>query len=198
MRLAGAEPLQLVHPRVSGRRKRGESAADAPDRRTLYRLSVLRQPQADGGVAPGGTSGQSQAGPAPDATDGAGVDCAETLAQPAASPTGGLPVPATGAGDRPRQSGLVERYHLPAHRTGVCLPGGGHRLAQSLCPGLAAIPYDGYGVLRGGAGGGDPALRHPGDLQYRSRQAVYQRGVHRPVEEAPNPYQHGRQGSRAG
>src|SRR4029077_4516885 len=68
---------------------------------------------------------------------------------------------------------------------------GDHGLVQPLCAGVGGIDFVGERLLRGGIGLGidDDAA---GDLQYRSRGAVHQRGIYEPSREAGHHDQHGR------
>ena len=52
------------------------------------------------------------------------------------------------------QPGLGRRHHLLAHGAGIPLPGGGHGLAQPVCPVLASVQHSGGRLLRRGSDGG--------------------------------------------
>src|SRR5258708_2004382 len=75
VRATRAEPLDLLLR--ADRRDVGRPALDATDRRTVYRLPVLRQPENHGGADPPRGGGQSEAGPAADADHGPGGDLSE-------------------------------------------------------------------------------------------------------------------------
>jgi putative transposase len=89
---------------------------------------------------------------------------------------------------RPR---LGQRYHLHPTAAGICLSGGDHGLVQPLCAGVGSIDFVGERLLRGGTGLGidDDAA---GDLQYRPRSAVHQRGFYEPSRGAGHHDQRGR------
>ena len=61
--------------------------------------------------------------------------------------------------------------YIPMAR-GFVYPGRRCRLVQPPGSGMAAVDYDGGGVLRRGAGGSSVALWHTGD-QHRSGQSVH-------------------------
>ena len=71
-----------------------------------------------------------------------------------ADPGAGLPVPAPRPGVDPGGRGLEFGYHLCADEAGVHVPDGGDRLVQPVRALVAAVEYDGRGVLPGGAGRG--------------------------------------------
>ena len=69
------------------------------------------------------------------------------------------PYPAAKRQNHPAQSGMGGGHHLPAHGSGVPLPGGGDGLAQPVRAGLASVQHPGDRLLRRGAGRGiDPVI----------------------------------------
>ena len=69
----------------------------------------------------------------------------------------------------------------------------GARLVQPPRPGVAAVDYDGGGVLHRDAGGRLGALRQAGDIQHRPGLAVHWPNLHRRARRQWHSHQHGRQ-----
>ena len=168
-----------------------EFAIDAVARRAIHTDAVLRNPE-DGLVARRARiRGQCETGTPADAGDGAGSDLSEATAVGSRVRTQDLSVSAGQPEDRTAGPRLGQRYHLHPPAAGLCLSGGDYGLVQPLCAGVGSIDFVGERLLRGGTGLGidyDAA----GDLQYRPRGAVHQRGIYEPSGEAGHHDQHGR------
>src|SRR6266851_2797544 len=168
-----------------------EFAIDAVDRRAIHTDAVLRNPE-DGLVAGRARiHGQHETGTPADAADGAGSDLCKATAVGSRARTQDLSVSAAQPQDRSAGPRLGQRHHLHPTAAGLCLSGGDHGLVQPLCAGVGSIDFVGECLLRGGTGlgiDGDAA----GDLQYRPRGAVHQRGFYEPSREAGHHDQHGR------
>src|SRR5260370_6564155 len=168
-----------------------EFEIDAVDRRAIHTDAVLRNPE-DGLVARRARiRGQCETGTPADAADGAGSDISEATAVGSRVRTQDLSVSAAQPQDRSAGPRLGQRYHLHPTAAGICLSGGDHGLVQPLCAGVGGIDFVGERLLRGGTGLGidDDAA---GDLQYRPRGAVHQRGFYEPSRGAGDHDQHGR------
>src|SRR5271165_3582035 len=168
-----------------------ESAIDAVDRRAIHTDAVLRNPE-DGLVARRARiRGQRETGTPADAGDGAGSALFEATAVGSRVRTQDLSVSAAQSQDRSARPRLGKRYHLHSPAAGLCLSGGDHGLVQPLRAGVGSIDFVGERLLRGGTGLGidDDAA---GDLQYRPRGAVHQRGIYEASGEAGHHDQHGR------
>ena len=168
-----------------------ESALDALDRRAIHTDAVLRNSE-DGLVARRARiRSQREAGTPADAADGAGGALSEATAVGSRVRTQDLSVSAAQPEDRSARPRLGQRYHLHSPAAGLCLSGGDHGLVQSLCAGVGSIDFVGERLLCGGTGLGidDDAA---GDLQYRPRGAIHQRGIYEPSREAGHHDQHGR------
>ena len=104
-----------------------------------------------------------------------------------------LPISAARAGDHAAEPGVGDGHYL--HRDGarLRLPRRGARLVQPPRPGVAAVDYDGGGVLHRDAGGRLGALRQAGDIQHRPGLAVHWPNLHRRARRQWHSHQHGRQ-----
>src|SRR5271169_5581983 len=168
-----------------------EFALDAVVRRAIHTDAVLRNPE-DGLVARRARlCGQRETGTPADAADGARSDLSKATAVGSRVRTQDLSVSAAQSQDRSTRPRLGRRYHLHSPAAGLCLSGGDHGLVQPLCAGVGSIDFVGERLLRGGTGLGideDAA----GDLQYRPRGAVHQRGIYEPSRAAGHHDQYGR------
>jgi len=195
MRLGGTGAFDVLL-RAGGAEQR-ELGVDAGDRRAVLEAAVLRLAADDGLAFRAGMGGQREAGGTADAGDGFAGDVTGTAHQSSPSRASSLPVFTEGHEDRAAQPGLVLRHHLRADAARVFVSGGGDGLVQSLRAFLGAVQHTGGAFLCAGVGGraGDgPA----GDLQHRSRGAVYQRGVYREAPRRRDTNQHGWSGAGAG
>jgi hypothetical protein len=166
-----------------------EFEIDAVNRRAIHPAAVLRDPE-DGLVARR-ACGQRETGTPADAADGAGSDLCEATAVGSRARTQDLSVSAKQAQDRSARPGLGQRYHLHPTAAGLRISGGDHGLIQPLCAGVGSVDFVGECLLHGGSrlGIDDGAA---GDLQYRPRGAVHQRGFYDPSRGAGYHDQHGR------
>ncbi len=100
-------------------------------------------------------------------------------AHPSAAPGApGLSLPAAWGGGGPAQAGLEQRHHVHSGGAWLGLAGGDHRQVVPQSPQLAPQQHPGSGVLYRVPGGSPAHSRQAGDLQQRSRRAVYQRSLH--------------------
>ena len=100
-------------------------------------------------------------------------------AHPSAAPAAlGLSLPAARGGGGPAQAGLEQRHHVHSGGAWLGLAGGDYRRVVPQSPQLAPQQHPGSGILYRVPGGGPAHLRQAGDLQQRSRRAVYQRSLH--------------------
>jgi len=188
------ELLLLRHGRVGG-----EPSADAPARRKVHANTILWRHANDGLAAEGGSWGQSQTSPPPDALDGIGSDLSEAAAESGRAGTQDLSLPAAWRPDREVEPSLEHRHHLHSPATWICLPGGGDGLVQPICSVLGNLGHDGDKFLHSGAGLG-AAARQAGDIQLGSGRAVHESRFHKTAFGRKHPNQHGwpRPGFRQG
>ncbi len=77
-----------------------------------------------------------------------------------------LSIPAAAYGDRPAQSGLVQRHHIYPDEVGVSVSGGNHGLGSEKGVVLESVEHDGCGILCRGPGRGDHPMRQTGSIQH--------------------------------
>jgi len=174
----------------TGGRERREPGADAPAGRAVHAHALLW------GAAHGQLAGDArlwgerEAGAAIAAADGTGGDLPQTAAVGARARTPDLPLPTARFEDRSTEPGVGQRHHVHPSATRVYLSGGDPGLVQSIRCGLGSIGLVGGRLLPGGPGvGTEDGV--PGDLQFRSRGAVHQRGFHEAAGGAWDHHQHG-------
>src|SRR5438445_2622419 len=178
-------------------REGGEPGADALAGRAVHAHAVLWGAADELVAGAARLWGEREASAAADAADGAGSDLSETAAVGGDAGTPPLPLPPAGDEDRTTEPGLGQRHHLYSSAAGVYLSGGDPGLVQSLRTGLGSVDFIGERLLLGGAGVGlEDGV--PGDLQYRSRGAVHERGFHRTAGRVRDHDQHGRAGPSHG
>src|SRR5215470_3060312 len=174
----------------SGGRERREPGADAPPGRAVHAHALLW------GAAHGQLAGEARlwgerkAGAAVAAADGTGGDLPQTAAVGARARTPDLPLPTARFEDRSTEPGVGQRHHVHPSAPRVYLSGGDPGLVQSIRCGLGSIGLVGGRLLPGGPGvGTEDGVS--GDLQFRSRGAVHQRGFHEAAGGAWDHHQHG-------
>jgi len=183
----------LVLSRGEGREP-GDLGADAPDRRTVHEVSVLRQPSDGAAIAARERPRRPSPGSPANASDGSGGHLPSAENQRAAPGAQDLSLSAQGAGDRPAQSGLVCRHHLHPGSARVPVSGGDHGLGDAPCARLATVQYHGCAVLRRSSGGGAGSLRSAGDHEYRPGITVHRLGLDHDADRRGRTGVHGRPG----
>src|SRR6516225_8165516 len=174
----------------TGGRERREPGADAPAGRAVHAHALLW------GAAHGQLAGEArlwgerEAGAAVAAADGTGGDLPETAGVGTRVRTPDLPLSTARFEDRSTEPGLGQRHYVYPSATRVYLSSGDPRLVQSIRCGLGSIGLVGGRLLPGGPGVG-PEDGVSGDLQFRSRGAVHQRGFHAAAGGAWDHHQHG-------
>ena len=175
-------------------RERGEPGADAPDRRALSEVPVLRLASDGPPARPGRPSGRPAPGAAADAADGLASDPSAAPDQRGASRASDLSLSSAGYDDRSAEPGLVRRHHLHPGPSRLHVSGGDHGLGDAPCPGLAAVEHAGRRLLHRRARRGVGQVRQAGDLQHRSGQPVHRRRLHRAITGGGGEDLDGRQG----
>src|SRR6202795_1276735 len=165
VRTAGRGAFDLLPPAAAG--DRGEPAPDAPARRAVPEMPVLREPQ-DGRR----TGDQSQTRPTADAHSGHRSPLPQTELEPSGARSPDLPVPAARPRHRTPQPRLEHRYYVPSDAWRLSLSGRGDGLVQPLRAQLGTFQYHGNRLLLGGAGRRVP-LRPARNLELRSGLAVH-------------------------
>src|ERR1700682_1001895 len=183
VRTAGSAALDLLLPAAAG--DRGEPAPDAPARRAVPEMPVLREPQ-DGRR----TGDQSQTRPTADAHSGHRSPLPQTELEPSGARSPDLPVPATRHRHRTPQPRLEHRYYVHSDAWGLSLSGRRDGLVQPLRAQLGTIQHQGDRLLSGRASRGIP-LRPTRDLELRSGLAVHFGRLPGSAEEAWDLHQHG-------
>ena len=174
----------------TGGRERREHGADAFAGRAVHAHALLWGASYDVLADAARLRGESEAGAAIAAADGTGGDLPQTAAVGARARTPDLPLPTAGFEDRSTEPGVGQRHHVHPSATRVYLSGGDPGLVQSIRCGLGSIDLVGGRLLPGGPGvGTEDGV--PGDLQFRSRGAVHQRGFHEAAGGAWDHHQHG-------
>ena len=116
-----AVDLAVVVLLCSAGRDGDEPRPDVAGRQAVFGHAVLRCPADDMAPAEQGPCRGQKAHPAADAPYAIDADLPETQHQQACERPQDLPLPARRAADRPAQSGLVRRHHLPADAQGLPL-----------------------------------------------------------------------------
>ena len=154
VRTAGSAALDLLLPAAAG--ERGEPAPDAPARRVVPEVPVLRQPQ-DGRRA----GGEPQTHPAADAHSGHRSSLPQTELEPSGAGSPDLSVPAARRRDRAAQPRLEHRYYVHSDAWRLSVPGRGDGLVQPLRAQLGTLQHDGDRLLPGRAGRARSASANP-------------------------------------
>src|SRR5450432_964195 len=183
VRTAGSAALHLLLSAAAG--DRGEPAPDAPVRRVVPEMPVLREPQ--DGLRVGH---QSQTRATADADSGHRSPLSQTELEPPGTGSHDLSVPAARRRHRKTKSRLEHRYYLHSDAWRLSLPGRSDGLVQPLRAQLGAVQYDGNRLLPGRASRGIP-LRPTRNLELRSGLAVYLRRLLGAAEEARDLHQYG-------
>src|SRR3984957_19595597 len=183
VRTAGSAALDLLLPAAAG--KRGEPAPDAPARRAVPEMPVLRQPQ-DGRRV----EHQSQTGATADAHFGHRSPLRQTQLEPSGAGSRNLSVPVARRGDRKTKPRLEHRYYLYSDAWWLSLPGRGDGLVQPLRAQLGTVQHDGNRLLPGRASRGIP-LRPSRHLELRSGLAVHFRRFSGSAKATWDLHQHG-------
>src|SRR5450432_1290683 len=189
VRTAGSAALHLLLSAAAG--DRGEPAPDAPVRRVVPEMPVLREPQ--DGLRVGH---QSQTRATADADSGHRSPLSQTELEPPGTGSQDLPVSAARRGNPPAQPRLEHRYYLHSDAWRLSVSGRGDGLVQPLRAELGAVEHHGHGVLFDGARG-RVRLRPTPNLELRSRLAIYFDGFSRAAQTARHRHQHGRPRTRA-
>src|SRR6266700_1528360 len=135
VRTAGSAALDLLLSAAAG--ERGEPAADAPARRAVPEMPVLRQPE-DGRR----TGHQSQTRPTADAHSGYRSPLLQTQLEPPGTGSRGVPVPAARRHHRKTKSRLEHRYYVHSDAWRLSLSGRGDGLVQPLRAQLGTVQHD--------------------------------------------------------
>ena len=122
---------------------RRRSGSDASDRRALSGEAVLRLAQNDVRTQRGRPRGQSQAGAAADAPDGARRPGSASRHEQGRAGKQDIPVPAARRVDHRAEPRLGVRHHLHSDGERLSVSGGDHRLGEPRGAGLAAVEHDG-------------------------------------------------------
>jgi len=170
---------------------------DASDRRAVPGDSVLWESSDDGVAEARRSCSESQASAAADAVDGCGGDLSEASVISGKQGTPQISVLAAGSDDQSRESGVGDGYHVCAAVSGLHVPGGSDRLAQSVRAVLAVVQQSGKQFLHRGAGGGS-GVGMSGDLQHGPGSPVHESNVHEPTGTSWGVNQHGWSGSGNG
>jgi hypothetical protein len=174
----------------SGGRERRELGADAFAGRAVHAHALLWGASHDVLADAARLRGEREAGAAADTADGTRSDLSETAAVGARARTPDLPLPTARFEDRSTEPGVGQRHHVYPSATRVYLSGGDPGLVQPIRGGLGSVGVVGGRLLPGGPGvGAEDSV--PGDLQFRSRGAVQQRGFHEAAGGAWDHHQHG-------
>src|SRR5450631_3937592 len=145
MRAAGPGSGKSVLPGDRG--NNDEPAADAAARRGVHQASILRQSSSNEVAEPPGQGSQPQACATAHAADGPGSDLSQASVECRRSQPPSVSVLTAWRSHRTCESGVECGYHVRADAEGVYVPGGDHRLVQSLCGVLAVIEHAGWFVL---------------------------------------------------
>src|ERR1700680_5046673 len=183
VRTAGSAALDLLLPAAAG--DRGEPAPDAPARRAVPEMPVLREPQ-DGRR----TGDQSQTRPTADAHSGHRSPLPQTELETSGARSPDLPVPATRHPHRTPEQRLAHRYYVHSDAWGLSLSGRRDGLVQPLRAQLGTVQHHGDRLLPGRASRGIP-LRPTRNLELRSGLAVHFGRLPGSAEEAWDLHQHG-------
>ena len=183
VRTTGSAALDLLLPAAAG--DRGEPAPDAPARRAVPEMPVLREPQ-DGRR----TGDQSQTRPTADAHSGHRSPLPQTELEPSGARSPDLPVPAARHRHRTPKPRLEHRYYLHSDAWRLSLSGRRDGLVQPLRAQLGTVQHHGDRLLPGRASRGIP-LRPTRNLELRSGLAVHFGRLPGSAEEAWDLHQHG-------
>src|SRR5450432_2161908 len=183
VRTAGSAALHLLLSAAAG--DRGEPAPDAPVRRVVPEMPVLREPQ-DGLRA----AHQSQTRATADADSGHRSPLSQTELEPPGTGSQDLPVSAARRGNPPAQPRLEHRYYLHSDAWRLSGSGRGDGLVQPLRAQLGTVQHHGDRLLPGRASGGIP-LRPTRNLELRSGFAVHCGRLPGSAEEARGLTQYG-------
>src|SRR6202521_3569180 len=189
VRTAGSAALDLLLPAAAG--DRGEPAPDAPARRAVPEMPVLREPQDGRRVGD-----QSQTRPTADAHSGHRSPLPQTELEPSGARSPDLPVPAARHRHRKTKSSLEHRYYVHSDAWRLSLLGRGDGLVQPLRAQLGTVQHHGDRLLPGRASRGIP-LRPTRNLELRSGLAVHFGRLLGSAEEARDLHQYGWPRSRA-
>src|ERR1700682_984855 len=189
VRTAGSAALDLLLPAAAG--DRGEPAPDAPARRAVPEMPVLREPQ-DGRR----TGDQSQTRPTADAHSGHRSPLPQTELEPSGARSPDLPVPAARPRHRTPKPRLEHRYYVHSDAWRLSLSGRRDGLVQPLRAQLGTVQHDGDRLLPGRASRGIP-FRPARNLELRSGLPVHFGRLPGSAEEARDLHQHGWPRSRA-
>src|SRR5450432_2307134 len=183
VRTAGSAALHLLLSAAAG--DRGEPAPDAPVRRVVPEIPVLREPQ--DGLRVGH---QSQTRATADADSGHRSPLSQTELEPPGTGSQDLPVSAARRGNPPAQPRLEHRYYLHSDAWRLSVSGRGDGLVQPLRAQLGTVQHHGDRLLPGRASGGIP-LRPTRNLELRSGIAVHCGRLPGSAEEARGLNQYG-------
>lgn len=120
-----------------------------------------------------------------------GKQSARTQHLKAASRTCQVPLFAEGNDPTGASRSMEHRYHLHSTSSGVCVPRSCNRLVQSLCAFFSPVQQSGDELLPRRFRRSNQPLRLPKNLQYRSRSAIYLRGLCESCARQKHLVQHG-------
>ncbi len=171
--------------------------SNAADRCAVLEDAVLRKSADDDLAAEGGLFGQSETNPAVNAVDEFGGHLSASADDAKESRTPCFSVSFAGSVDHSAGRSVGRRHHVHSDVSRVHVPGGDHRLAQSIRDWLAAIKQFGEQFLFGRV---EPGVgkEEAGDLQHGSGCSIHESDLHGPVGVGGRADQHGRERSGVG
>ena len=171
--------------------------SNASDRCAVLEDAILRKSADDDLAAGAGIFGQSETRSAVNAVNEFGGHLSASADDTKRSRTPCFSVSFARSVDHSAGRSVGRRYHVYSDVSRVHVPGGDHRLAQSLCDWLAAVEQSREQFLRGRF---EPGVgkEEAGDLQHGSGCSIHKSDLHRPVGGGGRADQHGRERSGVG
>src|SRR5262245_46312315 len=190
-----AAAIELVLRAAAG--DGGKPASDALVGRAIHAHAILRKPAHGDCAGRARLEGQSQTCPGAYAEDGHPGDLSKAAFIRSCARTSDLSIPAARPSDHAAQPSVGNRYYVHPAAQWIHLSGRHSRLVQPLRCGLGSLHHVGHRLLsvRAGSSFGESQA---GNLQFRSRRTVHQRGIHKTAGERRRLDQHGWTGTRDG